>query len=484
MDLNSKDEQLLLSGVKQAVALVDQQELDPNTAMHKVAVELGYTPGFLKAACNAFNTGRQLAQWEGNTNILDKLAGFELADYDVIYNKIWGNKEKQASHSLNPDFKTYATRDREFLLNMPLPSTEKRAAEHVPARDILAEFNKKYKLEAEVKEAQLLKTAADDLLNFSIYKIESYFKKSAYDRLALAQVEKATEVLYGHLGVSLLDYVAQSVPNEKRAADHTKTWVGFSAPVDSKQEPYTLIKAALDQAKVVIKRQAELEDAIVKVAAQETIIQSFYPAPPVVPQTTELTPYLILGGEKEAAMDSIGDMHGLAKMMLGAPKDLATTVQDKSKNTVNEFVNKLESPDHINELRKIRAQTVLTQLMSDPEDPISSADPEQVLATYNELVQLSPHMADQPAALRPMLRKALTGNTEPFEVEQQLKTEKLLGETATKPIHKEPPVDLTTSPDYRKLLADKTQVDKTNTKLQAELSKKTDLMKNESDILS
>ena len=69
--LSKSDEQQLLDGVKQAVDLVDNQDMSPNDALQKVAKELGYSPGFVKAACNAFNNGRQLAQWDANDDVLE-----------------------------------------------------------------------------------------------------------------------------------------------------------------------------------------------------------------------------------------------------------------------------------------------------------------------------------------------------------------------------------------------------------------------------
>jgi hypothetical protein len=100
------------------------------------------------------------------------------------------------------------------------------------------------------------------------------------------------------------------------------------------------------------------------------------------------------------------------------------TGPDSSKQQLENQINELESPDHQNELRKIRAQTVLTQLMSDPEGPLSQHDPEEVLQAYNEMVQLSPRLADQPAAIGPLLNKKLMGETEPFEVAEQVNLEK------------------------------------------------------------
>ena len=95
--LNSSDEKKLLDGVKTAVSLVDNEGMSPNDALKKVAEEYQYSPGFLKSACNAFNNGRQLAQWDANDSVLDKLASFPLANYDAIHDSLWGN-EQEKSH--------------------------------------------------------------------------------------------------------------------------------------------------------------------------------------------------------------------------------------------------------------------------------------------------------------------------------------------------------------------------------------------------
>ena len=89
----------------------------------------------------------------------------------------------------------------------------------------------------------------------------------------------------------------------------------------------------------------------------------------------------------------------------------------------------LGSPDHENELRKIRAQVMLAEMMSDSENPISGHDPEEVLAAYNDLAQLAPRIAEQPAAVQPLLAKRLAGNVEPFEVKEIGDIEKTLAAT-------------------------------------------------------
>jgi hypothetical protein len=105
---------------------------------------------------------------------------------------------------------------------------------------------------------------------------------------------------------------------------------------------------------------------------------------------------------------------------------------------VNRAVDDLNDPEHENEMRKIRAQTMLTGMLTDPDDSISSHDPDRVLTAFNEISQMAPRSADQPGVLRPLLRRRLTGHTEPFEakeitdIEQGLHKSKTQGLSQTK----------------------------------------------------
>ena len=179
--LSKSDEQMLLDGVKQAAALVDNQGLSPNAAMQKVAEELQYSPGFLKAACNAFNNGRQLAQWNANDSVLDKLASFPLANYDEVNNEMWGKtQEKAASVSMfGPKFDTYEDQSRRDLLNMDLSSFEKAASAepevHPLVADEYAEMRSKRAYSnfefarRQLEEARREKSANDDRLNLKLH---------------------------------------------------------------------------------------------------------------------------------------------------------------------------------------------------------------------------------------------------------------------------------------------------------------------------
>ena len=445
--LNHADEQSLLDGVKRAVDLVDNQGLSPDAAMQKVAEELHYSPGFVKAACNAFNNGRQLAQWNANDTILDKLAGFPLANYENVHEAMWGaDQEKVASASpLNrPQFTSYDEQIRQQLLHTDLSTFEKSAAEvevHPSVTDYQGElrvklaFNRVEWERRQVEESRRLKTASEDQLNLRVHLLESYFRKFAYDRLPLAQVEHSAAVYYGEPGKALMDYVASKFPREKRAADHQSTWDGFQQAADRNKEPYTLISDCIKQAQVHNQMSIWLTEAKAKLVTKEAEYQSFsqprssaQDGSPIVLTTSLLAdkpgqkqPTSAVPNVKQAGIIS-GAAGGVG---LGLSRQVTDAVMGPdSKQRMEAQINELESPEHQNELRKIRAQTVLTQLMSDPEGPLSQYDPEDVLTAYNEMIQLSPRLADQPAAIGPLLNKKLMGATEPFEVAEQVNLEK------------------------------------------------------------
>ena len=433
--LSKSDEQQLLDGVKMAVDLVDNQNMLPNDAMHKVAKHMQFSPGFLKAACNAFNTGRQLAQWNANDSVLDKLASFSLADYATVHDQIWGQKvEKVASVSfLPPIFDSYEEQARRQLLQMDLTTLEKSAAVVEPHPLVVSEHatNKIAKSYSNfdycrrmAEEARREKSANEDRLNLKLHLLESYFRKFAQDRVPLAQVEHAVSICRGVVGKSLMDHVAGQFTKEKRAADHKACWVGFQQEADWKKEPYTLIDATIKQAKDYYKASIELQKAEIKLAEAREITASFYQ--PYSDSEPHFPPHSNIMGEKRGSTASGMFASGAG---FGLTRSLADSVGGEHDKDVERQINKLDSPEHTNELRKIRAQTVLTQLMSDPDNPLSQYDPEDVLSKYNEMVQLSPRLADQSGGIGPLLNKRMIGNTEPFEVAELLKMEGSLKDT-------------------------------------------------------
>jgi hypothetical protein len=85
----------------------------------------------------------------------------------------------------------------------------------------------------------------------------------------------------------------------------------------------------------------------------------------------------------------------------------------------NEAVSELFDPSHEAELTRIRTQAMMSDFMSN--DPvIATYDPEEVTDAYNQIVQLAPRAAQQPAIMRGLIRKMLQQQDalEPFEAGQ------------------------------------------------------------------
>jgi len=99
-----------------------------------------------------------------------------------------------------------------------------------------------------------------------------------------------------------------------------------------------------------------------------------------------------------------------------------------------EAVSELFDPEHEAELTKIKTQAMMSDFMSN--DPvISTYDPDGVSDAYNQIVQMAPRAAAQPAVMRGLIRKMLQQQDalEPFEADQVMKIEKTMKDVAEPP---------------------------------------------------
>ena len=539
--LDNNDEQKLVDGVRQAVRYVDDDNMSPNAALVKVSRDLSLLPGQTRAAVNAFNNGRQVAQWKANTPVLDKLAEFELADYDVIHDTVWGGSEKKANDSymslgttVHNDYDSAPrwvdVRDSQKLAALDIPMRSdvvKEASDEVDDHTFRNDSNRRassawstFDMARRTYEDHRSKhAAAQDNLGIRVNVLSNYFKKFAQDRLPFDVVDKTVATYYGSQGRALMDVVSERFPKEKRAADTKRHW---EAPINLDAEPFTFVRNAVEAAKQFNVTKAALDMSKGAVDAAKETLRPFSQAPSQSSQeNVEFSPFLIDGKEggeqpadqkprhdcdavhpdkkheewvreefdnpptrdwerekdankREAVIVDKGVSEGnpvthsdedtyysddrgnpedaqvwsreeaekarskeAAGLLTGAiigggakPAMEAIIGTDESrKQEIQAMEDDLSSPDHENELRKIRAQVMLSNMLSDPENPISGHDPEEVLEAYNELAQLAPRAAAHPAAMQPLLAKRLAGNVEPFEVREIGDIEKTLAQT-------------------------------------------------------
>lgn len=99
--------------------------------------------------------------------------------------------------------------------------------------------------------------------------------------------------------------------------------------------------------------------------------------------------------------------------------------QQEDVRVQEEALDEMFDPAHEAELQKIKIQAMLSEFMST--DPvISTYDQDDVLTAYNQIVQIAPRTARQPAVMRGLLRKMLQQQDalEPFEAKELVEIEK------------------------------------------------------------
>lgn len=434
--IDAREEQQLLDAVKKAGDHV-AAGMTPDAAVEKVARDSGFGPGKIRLMGQAYNTGQQLGQWRtGGTNILDKLASFDLCDPQKVIDNIYNGpsaQEKAAAVRVDPEYSRpphWANKqERVKTASAPLPRSAPADYKPDPNEAVHKAFGSIQRAKQAADEGRRKSAAASDAVMSKVAQLVTYFKQASYNRLPFETVEHAVREYYGDAGVSLMNVVHARLGRggEKRASDKPPV---LKAPLNVRAEPFTLIKDAIDAAGTLNRLKKEASDlAAVATTANTEELRPFSKAGEAQ-QPAETGPWskeaAALFQTKEAFFGpvpniAIGGAFGRALGDLGAAKPTSELVDD-------EWM-KLEDPEHENEMRKIKAHAMINQLMTDPDDPISGHDPDKVLSMYNEISQSTPRLAENIAMLRPMLRKRLEGHTEPFESKEQLDIEHGLSRT-------------------------------------------------------
>lgn len=435
--LSQTEEQRFLGHVKRAVSLCEGG-LSPDDAIEKVAREEKYPPGYIRTMSHAFNTGRQLHQWEEGGSVLDKLASFPLADADAVIARIFGTAAaKEAAAPLPPDTDylmppTWADPVREKIARAPMPSHGLPPAEPY-APDPAVAFHRADAAIAREKRAvddlrRKLSDLEDDVRTASA-RLVGYFKQASYYRLPFAVVESAANSYIGRFAKPLLDVAySQAKLNEKRASAEPPQ---LTTPLNLNAAPFTFIRECVKKAEDAHTARQNLAAGREKAAQVEReSLRPFTGTTPPQPRATSSSPARGNSSSSEKAASILGSpaVGAAVGTMLGRSMGSVPKTKD---DLIEDAWLDLEDPSHMNELRRIKANAMLNSMLTDPEDPISGYDPDRVLQAYNEIASLTPRLAEQSAALRPALRRRLEGHTEPFEIKELTDVEKGLTATRT-----------------------------------------------------
>jgi len=432
-------EDRLIGWMRQVQGLVSGGE-HPTQAIIKVARDNQVDADMLPLMAQAYNTGRQAFQRDKcgaeGQGILCKLANFPIASIEDIREALY--PEKVAAPVLvfdpnlvSPEYSVppkpfqhdvVAAREKVASANVRMPEPPEDLKGQDPQIKMAAVFGQKDRIERRVKAAQQEQRQSRTSFLLALGQLGDYFKQAEYNRLPLQEVGFNANALFGPAALDALSYVANrngsSVPDFSKAPK-------IARPVDPDQAPYTLIKAAIHQCGEAIACAGRTEQ-IEKEAAEalEELMRPFAPAPEPTPTRVLDSPGTL--EQKRAFFGNIiGGLVGGASA--GGARGLFTP--KPTTELIGDTELELNDPDHLDELRQIEAGAVLNDLLANDE-VISGYDPDEVSEAYNEILATSPSLATQPLALRPMLRKRLSGGAmEPFEAQQAAELEKTIRQT-------------------------------------------------------
>lgn len=397
--LSPADEKLLLEAVEKTSALVESSNADPTTALAKVGRQLRLTPDFLKLVGYAYNAGATTEHRLANSHILDKMATIPLADVDaairLVYQPDWPEKEASDKQHKPSDYwvpwdlikgEPYVDLDR-----VQAESHLRKAAQHyrstLPKKKQAAPILR----EDPYKTAELCKR--QEALWQNICAVSDQLSRSiAAGDCTVDEYKQAMSLYYGKPGELAAEVVVKAACLPEFWLKHFKRarWgasrLGLSHPL--------------------IKNSAEM------IQLAKSVVRGKAPKQEQPKQHTKRSNLL----------------NFLTAGLLGKQWAAVTAMENKNplQSKVQDMKTTLDYPGLKMQRREIRNRSVLYNLMANDE-VISQYDPEEVIAAYNEIAQLMPRAAGQPAMIRALLRKRLSqGAAEPFEAAQATQVEKHL----------------------------------------------------------
>lgn len=411
-------QQRILQAVEKTAALVDDG-MHPNDAIAKAVIFYKLGADCVSPLVHAYNTGRTTHQRENGHDPFEKAADFELASIDSIMRQLYPLAEaiKQAADACKCENSSpqYACtpaglidrhKKKRIALSMPSPVVEK-GAQATKEKEIT--LNDVERLKIKAAHARQYESECLDKLAVSLDTFVDHIR--SYDSKSLLLTEKQASLLYGDAAAPIIAFVKENNALLCKQARHQAA----GKPGESvDQKAQTLIKAAIDCSSAVAAatEAREVADRAVKQAAAKLLL-------PVVQQNNQS--FLEITEDDLMQKAALGSAGGVFDAMLGATaaKNIGEKLVPPPVSELAESETlKLLDPAHEAQLRNIRAESTLNELIAS-DDVISGYGDDEVLDAYNDIVQNAPAVADNRMALQALMRQRLQqGASSPFELQQ------------------------------------------------------------------
>jgi hypothetical protein len=424
--LTKQSEKIILAAVSEVVSEV-QDGLKPTDAVVKVARDGDLSPNFIRLVCTGYNRGATNFQRESSDSVLDKMAEFPLADADRVIAEIWSTEDKEAATAVSDEYSApvvptgiFKAAARNKLLSTPLTKEAglNQESGHDPdTSGHKMSFDHAYQKVSGLRRKALVKrseyTMAQDQLLAQLGSLADSFK---HDKKAARQARYAAGQVLGDSGARIMDFVLQ----RNKVAAETQP---VPTRVNWDVSPYRDIKECLAAAQHVNEKKAEFHNFVDEAEKEAGDLMRPFTNGLSVEAQKEVS---ILDPMSKKAFSPTFGLMGLGQLREAISDEKH---EPKRQARVQNLATDLEDPSHEQTLRKIQTQTMLADLLSEDE-ALSGYDPDDVLNSYNELAQMSPRTANQPAFVRAFLRKNMAqGSPETFEAKEVADVEKTLTDT-------------------------------------------------------
>lgn len=422
-------QQRILQAVEKTAELVDDG-MHPNDAIAKSVIMHKLGADCVSPLVHAYNTGRTTHQRENGHDPFEKAADFELANIDTIMRQLYPPAQaiKQAAeackcetsspqYEMTPAGVLDRRKSKRIALSMPSPVVEKGAQAPVAKPITLGDIDR---LKIKAAHARQYEAECLDKLAAGLDAVVDHIK--SYQSKPLSLIEKHAHMLFGAAAAPIIEFVKENNPLLCKQARHVQP-AKLGESTDS--VAIELIKAAIDAGAKVgeATETRNSADFAIKQASAKLLL-------PVVQQNNQS--FLEITEDDLMQKAALGTAGGVFDVMLGttAAKTVGERLAPPPVSQLAEAETlKLLDPAHEAQLRNIRAESTLNELLAN-DDVISGYGDDEVLDAYNDIVQTAPALADNRMALQAMMRQRLQqGASSPFELEQLANLNRSLSET-------------------------------------------------------
>ena len=384
--------------------------MTPSRAVAKVASAMNLTPDYLPIIVRAYNTGAAAIHREESKSIQEKAASYPIAYLNEVMSILKGEcslGKKASVTEVKDDFWDYPAEVHfpdawDYLKDKeePVVETVKKAAAK-PHQVIKAHEAVMNAVDITANEATRVKYAAEEAKDQAYDAVVRELRKAGGIKPDVAR--EYAKVAYGKEGLKIINKMIKENYMDKKAQYQKETYIPddhpFAKAFDNFVSKYEEFKKAAAVEKKVLENCVGIVNQYVRpkdryIGDMDSIDEMFKEAEVARKKKRELS--RVKQAYIPRSASGIGGITGLEA--INHPGWVGLDRFER------ELMYGLADPAHEAELRRIRVQSILVDLLNT--DPyLKEKDPEEVLDAMNEILELNPDIHKSKAMLRVALRQ-------------------------------------------------------------------------------